>query len=396
MRWIDRRLALLTAAAHPPFTPVIYGVKIMKNDPDPFSSVTYTDDAAGLSPSSGNGGVFLDNGWSGRFPFDRIRPCVLQNGQVRYYLNPGDFTRTRTGGAALLTGGDGDVMVEFPKIWYAVTQDSEALYVRCANYPAEGFTDAAFSYGGAVRERFYLGAYLASLQDGRLRSVGGALPAVQMTTAALRSAAQLNGSGYECLPFSKLILLQALYLVRFKSLNGQEALGQGLTASAGRSLVGVLDRSGMDYGSNNLTPVKFCGLEDFWGHCFQFADGILSNADGAGGVLSGTLAAASAGSFSAIGAGYTMLKTGVSTVSGYLTAVQGTSALGFLPAAASGSGSAYFCDNASFISTGALRALQFGGYFGFGDQAGPFNQQFSLPAAAASAYTSTRLCWCGA
>src|SRR5690606_32143537 len=81
---------LLTAT---PSEHSIYGVRIDKNNSNPETRVTYIGDAVGFTPMRGNNGNFQWGSWKEVFERFEIRPCVLQNKQVNYYLDPNDFTK---------------------------------------------------------------------------------------------------------------------------------------------------------------------------------------------------------------------------------------------------------------------------------------------------------------
>lgn len=395
MRRMERKLYTLLAAVNPPERRVTYGVKIDKTVSDPFLSVTYTDDAAAFLPSSGNNGSFIDNGWESRFPFNKIRPCVLKNGAVQYYLDPANFRKKRSGAPAPVTAGsDGDVMIEFPKIWYSITQDSRYVYVRYSNYAQSGFTDYGMSYKGVVRERFFVGAYFGLVQSGKLRSMSMAVPTFPLTLSGFRTAAQAVGEGYEILPWNKLILLQILFIVRFKSLNAQAALGIGLTNSSSYSYTGVTDALGMNYGKTASVQMKFCGLEDFYGNMGQLIDGIILNGNGLGGAVSGMVSCAD-GNFLDTGAGYTAYTPGISAMTGYMNAAVATDTLGFFPLTAGGTADTYFCDYVNAAAATILRFPQFGGNYTGQGQGGPFSLRFTHTAATSSNAITARLCYLG-
>ena len=50
---------------------------------------------------------------------------------MNYYLNPDDYTQKEEGGGAadITSGTDGDVMIEFPKIYWKFESESK-LYVK--------------------------------------------------------------------------------------------------------------------------------------------------------------------------------------------------------------------------------------------------------------------------
>lgn len=91
-----------------------YGVRIDTDNFNSETSVTYTDDAVGMVAGS------ID--WDTCPIFKDIKPCLLKDGVVEYYLNPYDFTKKEDGTVATINNEDeGDVMIEFPKIGFKIT-----------------------------------------------------------------------------------------------------------------------------------------------------------------------------------------------------------------------------------------------------------------------------------
>ena len=46
-----------------------------------------------------------------------MRRCVMKDGILQYYLSDDNSEEKATGGAAILNGSDGDVMVEIPEFF---------------------------------------------------------------------------------------------------------------------------------------------------------------------------------------------------------------------------------------------------------------------------------------
>lgn len=68
-----------------------YGVRIATGNSNPASALTYIDDAVGKSAGWAN--------WKDEPIFKKIKPCVVKDGVVQYYLNPDNFTQKADGGA---------------------------------------------------------------------------------------------------------------------------------------------------------------------------------------------------------------------------------------------------------------------------------------------------------
>jgi len=366
----------------------IYGVRIAKANSNPVTSVEYTDDAVGLTPSSCSGTTFTDNGWQARLEnIVGMRPCMLKNGVVQYYLNPDDFTKKADGTDADITSGDdGDVMIEFNKCWLHISSDADYTYVKIANEPEEGFSDYPFSYKGVVKDKFYIGVYKGCMLSNKLRSLSGKTPVTNQTIATFRGYAQANGAGYELVPFNKLILLQALYLIRFKSLDSQSALGRGNVDSSSLKNTGATNTRGMCYGNTATSDdqIKCNGIEDFWGNIWEWIDGLSTNESKQ--ILTQD------GNFSD-NAG-TNRKTFSANYSGYIQDVCATPELGFLAleGKTSGSETTYYCD-IGYVHSACV--TYFGGHWSNGSNAGVFQLSMNNTASYSYANIGGRLAFCG-
>lgn len=361
-------------------TPVsfkIYGVRIDKANSNPNTSVTRTDDAVGMSVSD------FDN----VYPFNELKPCLFKNGQVNYYLNPNDFTKKTDGSNADITSGnDGDVMIEFPKVWWKITSNTSYVDVKFATAQIDStYKPLAHTKGTTEKDKIYIGAYLGYSDGTKLRSLSSKTPTVNQTIGAFRTLTQANGAGYQQIGYYQLLMLQVLYLVRYKSLDSQTALGRGyVDGNASATSTGGANIKGMNFGeATGKQQMKFCGIEDFWGNCYYFIDGLFS--DASYNILIGTE------NFNDTGSGYTNFGQGATAnISGYMSDIQGGTETGFITKASSGSETTYYCDYAS-LSAGLLPA--FGGYGAYASYAGAFRLDVSRTADYSSSYASARACF---
>lgn len=221
--------------------------------------------------------------------FNSIMPCVVRNGVVQYYLDPNDFTKKADGTSAAISPSSGDdVMIEFPKMGYKI-------YNHTSGFDIEITTDdnvPGFSYNAFTRNtsgdcsKLYIGAYQGSLLGSQLKSVSGAsvYKAAYDNTATsdvinaailsdLRSKAK-RSDGYDCLSYYPLTLIQCLYILKMRS-TFSSALGQGTISIIN---TGGTETKGMTWGdiSDTSQHVKFLGIEDIWGNCSCFIDGVKS------------------------------------------------------------------------------------------------------------------------
>ena len=358
----------------------IYGVSIDLNNSNPETAVTYTDDAVGMTAGS--------SAWDSANIYKDIKPCLLKDGVVQHYLNPNDFSKKADGTSADITSGNsGDVMVEIPKIGYKITTINNTLIVQITDNPnasGNGFKYYAHSrQTEGDREKLYVGAYLGALMSERLRSLSGKTPQTGDYISKFRSYARKNGTGYDLLSFHPLTLLQCLYLIRYKNLNSQSALGVGWTKSGGLVSTGAANTNGMYYGKNNqATHIKFAGIEDFWGNAEYFIDGIFLSGDK-------NIMTAFDG-FNDNGNGYVSraLAPITGTVYGYLTRPHGTTETGFFPIEMAGSETTYFSDRCVAV-LGAMAT--FGGGTFDDSEAGAFYMNVGKYSESTTSNTSGRL-----
>jgi hypothetical protein len=165
------------------------------------------DDAVGMTKGGTN--------WDSQPIFNAIRPCVFQNGAVNYYLDKTNFNNklvfdettnatTILENTAVLTGADGDVMIEIPKFGYRIRREAFGeganqtyLYVEITNQDDAVDEYGAFCYDAFSRVQsgdlgqFYQGAYKGYIDsNGDLRSIVGVQPTASKTIAQFRTAAQ--------------------------------------------------------------------------------------------------------------------------------------------------------------------------------------------------------------
>lgn len=337
-----------------------FGVSIDLTNSNPLTAVTYTDDAIGMTAGS--------TAWDSQPIFKDIKPCLLKNGVVQYYLNPSDFTKKADGTTADITSGnDGDVMIEFPKTGFQIATNGNVLTVKITDDPAKsGFKYYAHSRAAeGDRSKLYIGAY-KGWRDGssKLRSLSEKTPTVNQTIGTFRNQARANGSGYDILSFYPLTLIQCLYLIKYKNLDSQTALGRGYTGGSAAQSTGATNTAGMCYGSTSATSrVKLFGIEDFWGNIWEWIDGLYS--DASGNILTAFK------DFNDTGNGYTSRGQGATSdiVGGCMSKPQGTSEAGFIAKEVSGSSTTYFSDLASLFASSLPR---FGGAWNYGDLTGAF------------------------
>ena len=345
----------------------VYGVRIALNNSNPETSVEYIDGATGMTPGWDN--------WKDKKIFKDIKPCVLKNGIVQYYLQRDNYTLKEQGGSSTLTGNDGDVMVEFPKIGYKMTNDSNYQYIWVTDNPnAEGFCYLAHSLDSEGDcDKIYIGAYLAYTEGLITHSISNHSPSTNLSLEIFRGRTETRGTGYQLLSFYPLTLLQCLYVIIYKNLNSQLMLGQGYVNASAVSNTGSTNTDPFCYGSfsSGTTHVKFLGIEDFYGNLLQWIDGLYCD--------SSYNVKTDYNNFTGTdGSAFRYSQSGFSSImSGYINKISGTNNGGFVPLSANGSSSTYYADIAVLYSA---CFSYFGGAWSAGASAGAFRLSVSYAA----------------
>lgn len=356
-------------------TLVTYTLKIDTTNSNSLTCCEYMDDAAAMTKGSAD--------WDTMPIFKDIKPCVFKNGAVNYYLNPNDFNLKENGNAAVLTGEDGDVMIEFKKFAYRIYQENSNTYVSITNDPDVAATDDRFHYYAFTRETegdieaFYWGAFKGYVDgDYKLRSISGVSPTVVVSLNEFSTTAKVNGENYDIVSFLQLTAIQCLYLIKYGNLNSQAALGKGYTSASAKTTTGQTLDKGMYYGdtTSGKVQVKFAGIEDFWGNVCEWLGGLSTDRSYNLIIPVGnqTLTVSVDGPYNG----------------GYISDIQGSTAGGFVPDGYDGSSTTYWADGGHL---GSGNFPYFGGGWSHGDRAGAFLLLVHNPADSADFSTGSRL-----
>lgn len=369
-----------------------YGVAIDLHATNPATMCTYTDDAVGMTAG--------DVSWKATPLYSLLKTCILINGAVSAYLNEDNLGLLAGGGASDITTLGNDVMLEIGgRIGYRITWSLEStriLNVKVTNNPNNPeFNYDAFSLDSYNDcDKIYIGVFKGYGSASKLYSSSGKAVPVSQTIDTFRTWARARGAGYQQRTYASIKLMQCLYLIYFKTLNSQSAVGMGYVRSnhtAGVSTGGtnsygfnseIIKVSNPTYMTDQNHQVKCLGLEDFWGNYREFVDGVCS--DASRNVLTCRLAK----DFVTTGTNYTNNGNGgvTANIGNYMSRPQGGSNAGFMPQAVAGSDSTYFCDQAALY---ASRLAVLGGAFNDGADAGAFglsvNFDFSFPSVSTGA-----------
>lgn len=356
----------------------VWGVTIDQSNSNPETSVVYTDDATSMSAGS--------SAWDTLFGY---KPCLFINGAVSKYLNPNNFSQDENGNNVDITTLGNDVMIEFPKMGYKIETSGNIITIKVTDNPnADGYCYKPFSRNAiGDRNYFYYGAYKGYGSSSKLYSSSGKTPTANQTRATYRTWATARGTGYFQNGFYQLIFLQCLYILKYKNLNSQSALGYGYVGGSSAQSTGATNAKGMCYGntSSQTDRMKLFGIEDFWGNIWQWFDGLTTDASRNLIVTHLPVNFDDATS----GTAHTSYTSGIfSNIGGYMDKVQGGTDTGFVAKSVSGSDSTYFTDYGNLY---ASCVAVFGGAWDDALDTGVFRLNVITAASASDSDIASRL-----
>jgi len=203
----------------------------------------------------------------------QMRRCLLlPNGTVNYFLDPTDSTKKENGTPSVLTGADGEVMVQIPKFYVKRSTSGTMKTVEVSEKLEPGFSlHPAFLKAGVEVDYRYYGAYQASQSGTKLESRSGTTPKGSITIAQARTAAEAVGAGWHQLDWYLLDAVKILCSIEIGTFDSQSVLGTGgSSATSG-------DSNSIGNGSSNSGTtdwMSYRGIENFYGNKYKFVDGI--------------------------------------------------------------------------------------------------------------------------
>ncbi|MFU2417190.1 hypothetical protein [Peptacetobacter sp. AB800] len=360
---------------------VIYGIKVDNTNSNVSTSITYIEDSIDFTPATNDS----FNIWQNRFPFNKIKLVGFKEGKETKYINVTNRTQYIDGSFAPT---DVDIMVKIPKVYWNFKNTSNGYELRISDSKIDDNWDCyAHKVNGIEKDFIYVGAYLGSVINDKLRSYNSSMPTTSKTLTQFRNYARANGEGYQLWNWNTLILIQILYLMAYKNLDSQIALGQGYTGVGGKTTTGGTNRRNLCYGSiDNSIQMCFLGIEDLWGNCRQWVDGIVYNKNGE------ILVTPDNKTFNDDGSNYKNLGKFSTPKNGYISDISHTNESGFFPTAFNGSSNTYYSDMAR-ISINCIPVS--GGYYRDMNNAGIFNLSVEFTASGSGSGVGTRLCYLG-
>lgn len=288
------------------------------------SYITGTDNE-NFTPAEMGSTTFDYGSWQDAFFMPK--PCMLKsNGTVDYCLDPNDYSKKLDGTPSDIADPDydGNVMVEFPKIYYAAIGATEggSVDIYIANYKVDDRFECWCNYDANNNEidHFYVSAYDIIILDGKMRSLSGyaltqANGADTTTLIVEIAAARANNQNGIDEWYIYLLadhqLLTCLATLICKHANHQTKFGRGMdevqTSGKRAYVAGTLNDKGLFWGvtTNGYNPVKIFGIENFYACMWKRAAGLFGTSTGYAYKLThGTKDGSTATSFNTDGSGY--------------------------------------------------------------------------------------------
>ena len=232
-----------------------------------------------------------------------------------------------------------------------------------------------------------------------LSSVSGKAPMNIGTRANFRAAAATRGTGWRQMDYDLVSAIQLLYLVEYASFYSQSMIGAGLTNFGGadwsfRNDSNPIETTGNSNSDGNATAsvdngtgatgsyMSYRGIENFYGHIWDFVDGININNNVPYVSNDDTVFADDTAT------DYTDLGITLINSDGWQETLEQT-ARGFLPASVGGSSSTYVTNG--YYQGADWRTMILGGHATFSSMAGFFGMSVSEPAASINTVIGGRL-----
>lgn len=381
----------------------------------------------------------------------KMRRCVVNDaGDVVYYLDANDSTKTSTGATADLSGAAGNVMVEMPEHYYRFEQDGTTCRALISTHPLPGFHHRGVQYVSAyeaVLDRTnnklmsivnsaaqYRGGTNTSDWDETYRSLLGR-PVTGVSLTNFRAYARTGrNTDWNCNVYNIQKTLFWMFAIEYATFNSQAGHNAALDENGyhqgglGMGVTQISDWSG--YNSNNpfvpcgvtnslgnktgvvtynamkadgetihyAAPVpSYRGVENPFGHVWKWTDGVLCNIQSAeaGGVSEFLVCEDSSKYASSITADYT--KRGeLPRTSGYVKTIMLGDDGDIMPLAVGGGSTTYFCDYFYTdipASGSATRGVLFGGAASYVANAGFVYAYTANTPANTHASFGSRLCY---
>ena len=370
----------------------LYGFVFDPNESDPFSNITYIEDNVNFTSAKMDyvNDEFNYGDWENAWFIRKCKPCMLKyDGTVDYYLDKNDYAYKEDGTASDITDTSygGNVMIEFPIIYYKIEANDDPTYnfyfsnkqVDSSYKPWWSFYDA----NGNVIDHMYMAAYSGSNISSVLRSISGTTNIYSQTGTTEISYANANNTAggvnniWDTGLYSDRQLINMLLMLIGKSTDTQTTFGNGniyyQSVSGDANNVsynllksGTMNSKGLFWGSNSITShigVKVFGIENYWGNQWQRIRGLINSSGTQKIKLTyGQIDGSTVDGYNTDGTGYISVAGATpSGTSGGYTSKCIIGEYGIIPYQASGSATTYECDGLYYNNSQVAYAYVGGG-----------------------------------
>jgi len=241
-----------------------------------FSNISVSGVSTVTPVSSSSDGSWGFDPVTGRGPFNSYYAAISSvTGELTAILDPEDLSQDLQGNPVDITSGSNNVFWILPTIYWTV--DDGKLIIT--NDPNAGCTAYAHTIDGHVYDYIGIAVFEGSVSNGKLLSVSGASPTVNITRTAARTAALSNGDSSDSLDYMLWNYFQwtAYKVCSFAvmgSTDSQSVIGLGYTQASGNGTTGSTVSSGPYYGTSTATDHSKLFIEDSWGGVWEFIDDV--------------------------------------------------------------------------------------------------------------------------
>lgn len=303
------------------------------------------------------------------------------------YLRDDNSNYYEDGTTSILTGAEGDVMVYFPEMWYWGETTSTQHVFHIADAEVAGYHHAPASL---------VGAYKACLSgDGtELHSWSNKNAVTGTSIEVLYNRATITGTGYHLIDYQQHCIIGWMFMARYGTRNSQAICGTG--GERLNDKTGVSDSFGMsDSTTGAYGHVQFLGLEDCWGNCHEYMEGIHSYSSD--GIIAYDKGYYIDQNYSNMVSNTKRILIPAGSSSGlsysYISDIIGGEYCDLLPNKGNGSGSTYYCDYCYIDDF--MTAVFSRSEMGTGDEPGVFVMINDNNSSGTGSYTSSRLAYDG-
>ena len=330
------------------------------SDSNPDTCITYTDDAVNMTPG--------DNSWDSFFGH---YPVMLRNKTEYTRLDPYAFNYSPDFQDCILTDpATDDICIAYPRRGLKIKRYGNKISVSMTDHPnLNGYNYNAHQVFNSDKDIFYVGAFKSDIfLNNNGVPILTSLPDTEVAKFNNYSQAKEYAENKGALLFShyQRLFIQCMFLLKYKSLDSQNIIGYGINIPPNDPyaplMTGSTIMNGMDSEfinkidkTSGLISSKLFGLEDIWGGIYEWLDGIYIEND--------KVYTSKACDF------YEHTTDVASMVGGYISNVEATNELGFIPSEFNASTSTYFNDWGYIRSNGRCIV---GGNFDGGLGAGLF------------------------